>query len=76
MAAIRIRTKLESDTLTLPELGPLIGKEVEIRVVDRSVAKPRRRRKAERVPSLDEVRAALSKIPGSMTADFIAERGE
>lgn len=76
MAAIRIRTTLQSDTLTLPELRPLIGKAVEIRVVERSAAKPRRKRKVEAVPSLDEVRAALSKIPGSMTADFIAERGE
>ena len=30
---------------------------------------------AERV-SLDEVRAALTKIPGSLTVDFIAERDE
>ena len=26
--------------------------------------------------SLEEVRAALTKIPGSLTADFIAERDE
>jgi hypothetical protein len=30
MTAIRIRRKLESDTLHLPELKPLIGREVEI----------------------------------------------
>lgn len=30
MNAIRIRTKLESETLTLPELRPLVGKSVEI----------------------------------------------
>lgn len=28
------------------------------------------------IPSLDEVRRALSTIPGNMTADFIAERDE
>ena len=27
-------------------------------------------------PGLEEVRRRLSKIPGSMTADFMAERGE
>jgi hypothetical protein len=73
--AIRIRTTLQSDTLTLPELRPLIGKAVEIRVVERRPARTKRR-PAEPVPTLDEVRAALAKIPGSMTADFVAERGE
>ena len=29
---------------------------------------------AEPAPGLDEVRRRLAKIPGSMTADFIAER--
>ncbi len=29
---------------------------------------------AEAAPGLEEVRRRLSKIPGSMTADFIAER--
>lgn len=28
------------------------------------------------IPTLEEVRAILSKIPGSLTADFIAERDE
>ncbi len=28
------------------------------------------------VPSLEDVRRAMAKIPGSLTADFIAERGE
>ena len=32
MAPIRIRTKVESDTLVLPELKLLIGKMVEIQV--------------------------------------------
>jgi len=34
MNAIRIRRKLESDTPHLPELKPLIGKEVEIIVLE------------------------------------------
>lgn len=33
MSAICIRTRLESDTLHLPELKPLVGKTVEITVV-------------------------------------------
>jgi hypothetical protein len=35
MATISIRRKIESDTLVLPELVPLIGKTVEIRVTER-----------------------------------------
>jgi predicted DNA-binding antitoxin AbrB/MazE fold protein len=34
------------------------------------------RREFEPAPGLEEVRRRLSKIPGSMTADFIAEREE
>jgi hypothetical protein len=34
MNAVRSRRKLESDTLHLPELKPLIGKDVEIIVID------------------------------------------
>lgn len=30
----------------------------------------------ENAPSLQEVQRALAKIPGSLTAEFIAERGE
>jgi hypothetical protein len=32
MQSVHIRTKLESEHLTLPELRPLIGKQVEITV--------------------------------------------
>lgn len=32
MAAIRIRTKIESENLVLPELKPFLGKVVEIQV--------------------------------------------
>lgn len=37
MATIRIRKKLESDTLHLPELQPLIGKDVEITITEAPV---------------------------------------
>ena len=37
MNAIRIRRKLESDTPHLPELQPLIGKNVEIIVLEDSL---------------------------------------
>ena len=38
MNAIRIRTTLTSDTLHLPELQPLVGRPVEIIVLDESGA--------------------------------------
>lgn len=34
MTAIRIRTRVDSETLYLPELRPLIGQEVEIIVLE------------------------------------------
>jgi hypothetical protein len=37
MSAIRIRRTLESETLNLPELRPLLGKEVEITVEETAV---------------------------------------
>src|SRR4051794_20800237 len=40
MAAIRIRNRLDSDTLHLPELQPLIGKTVDIVVVEHTLAPP------------------------------------
>jgi hypothetical protein len=36
MNAVRIRRKLESETLYLPELKPLVGRNVEIIVLDES----------------------------------------
>lgn len=33
MNAVRIRTRIESETLHLPELSPMIGREVEIIVL-------------------------------------------
>jgi len=38
MNAIRIRTTLDSDTLHLPELKPLVGKAVEIIVLEEPAA--------------------------------------
>lgn len=80
MDPIVIRTKVESDTLVLPELKGLVGKTVEIRITERPGGAGRKTPAEPEadtgpVPTLEEVRAALSKIPGSMTADFIAERG-
>lgn len=40
MNAIRIRRQLDSETLELPELRPLIGKSVEIIVLDDSESLP------------------------------------
>lgn len=86
MATIRIKTRLESDTLTLPEIRPLIGKTVEIRVSEAPPSAAERMLDAEfhaeceadpsPEVSLEEVRAILSKIPGSLAADIIAERDE
>ena len=70
MPPIRITTRLESETLTLPELKGLIGKVVEIRVREATDTA----RKPE--VTLEQVRAGLATIPGSLTADIIAERDE
>jgi hypothetical protein len=43
MNAIRIRKKLDSDTLHLPELHSLIGKTVEIIVLEANGALPEQR---------------------------------
>jgi hypothetical protein len=40
MNAIRIRTTLTSDTLHLPELKPLVGRAVEIIVLEEPAAPP------------------------------------
>ena len=72
MAAIRIRTTLESDTLTLPELRPLISKTVEIRVVERTPTKRRRKPTTEPLLRLEEARAILSRVPGSMS-DLVSD---
>ena len=86
MTPIRIKTRLESDTLVLPELRLLIGKTVEIRVTEAGESAVDRLLDADyhadceadtspEVP-LADVRAGLASIPGDMTADFTAERNE
>jgi len=40
MNAVRIRRKLESETLHLPELKPLIGKNVEILIQEKDADDP------------------------------------
>lgn len=86
MVPIEITTRLESETLVLPELRDLVGKRVKICVtqepesaVDRLLdAGYHADCEADISPevSLAEVRAALASIPGDMNADFTAERDE
>ncbi|MGL6097658.1 MAG: hypothetical protein ACRC7O_17900 [Fimbriiglobus sp.] len=90
MDPIRITARLDSETLILPELRPFLGKLVEIRVAEAGGTAFERWLDHEYhaeldaeaaadsvpVPSLDEVRGLLADIPGSMTADFAAERDE
>ena len=86
MTPIRIRTRIESDTLVLPELRHLVGKTVDIRVTEaRESALDRlldsdyhAECEADASPEvpLAEVRAGLASIPGAMPADFAAERDE
>jgi hypothetical protein len=86
MGTIRIKTRLVSETLVLPEIRPLIGKNVEISVTEEPQSPAERlldteyhaECEADTSPevSLDEVRRITSKIPGSMAADVIADRDE
>jgi hypothetical protein len=86
MIPIRIKTRIESDTLVLPELRPLLGKTVEIRVTEAEESAVDRLLdsdyhadcEADNSPevALADVRAGLATIPGDMTADFAAERDE
>ena len=86
MTPIHIKTRLESDTLILPELRPFVGKTVEIRVTEAEESAVDRLLDsdyhadcaADTSPAvaLAEVRAALARISGDMTADFVAERDE
>jgi hypothetical protein len=86
MTPIHIRTRLESDTLVLPELRRLVGKTVEIRVTEAEQSAVDRLLdsdyhadcEADTSPEvlLADVRASLAGIPGDMTADFTAERDE
>src|SRR5690242_11072306 len=77
--AIRIKTRIESYTLVLPELRPLVGKAVEISVTESSETGIDRLLDSDyhadcesdtspEVP-LADVRAALSSITGDPTAE-------
>ena len=86
MASVTIHTVLNEDALLLPELRGLLGKRVELRVTEDSGSAMDRMLDTEchaeceadtsPVPTLAEVRAALSRVPMSMAADVIAEREE
>ena len=86
MTLIFIKTRLESDTLVLPELRHMVGKTVEIRVTEAWESALDRLLDSDyhaeceadtsTEATLDEVRAGLASIPGDMTADFTAERDE
>jgi hypothetical protein len=86
MAPIRIKTRIESETLVLPELRLLIGKTVEIRVTEAAESAVDRLVDSDYLADCEadtspevaqaDVRAGLASIPGNMTADFAAERDE
>jgi hypothetical protein len=60
MKAIRLRRHIDSETLSLPEIKPLIGRNVEIIILEEEILKPagRRRKKfsdsAGMYPDFDE----------------------
>ena len=85
MNAIRIKRHLDSETLRLPELKPLIGRDVEIIVLEeiRRLAKPAKKkpvkkrfeedlRKMRNQQTLDELAAAQGVEP---VTDFKQLRG-
>lgn len=86
MTSISVKTRLTSDIVTLPELRHLVGKDVEICVTEIDEngigamldTDYHAECEADTSPeiTLEEVRAALSSIPGTMTGDFLAERDE
>ena len=90
MASVTFSTVLAPDTFAVPELLPLVGKRVEIRVTEESDSAIDRMLDTEchaeceaefatdssPVWSLEEVRAALASIPGNMSEEIIADREE
>ena len=75
MTSFRIRTKVESETLVLPELKALIGKIVEIRVTEQPEEAPAARRwraAAEAVEALTDYDVDAS----TEQRAFDRERGE
>ena len=86
MASVTIHTVLNPDALQLPELRSLLGKRVEIRVTEQSGSAIERMLDTEchaaceadtsPVPTLAQVRAALSRVPMNLAADVIGDREE
>jgi hypothetical protein len=62
MSAIRIRTRIDSDTLTLPELRPFIGRTVEIVIEDAPAEVP-----------AEEFWAYAANLPSTET-EFVAQQ--
>jgi hypothetical protein len=64
---LRIRTRVDSETLHLPELRALIGKDVEIIVIEDAAASGNGRPGA--VHSIEQLRSALPGDPFGATFD-------
>jgi len=72
MTVIRIRTRLESDTPHLPELGPLVGRDVEIVVREDAPAADIRAvfyAELEHLPDTEETLAARREVLRRWRAD-------
>jgi hypothetical protein len=90
MSTIRIKTRLESETLVLPELRPLLGKTVEISVREQPESpidamidweylaelEAEFAKDPSPIPSLEEVRSILARIPGKLSDADVGEREE
>jgi hypothetical protein len=55
MTSFRIRTRVESETLVLPDLKPLIGKMVEIRVTEQPEEAPAAQRWRAAADAVEEL---------------------
>ena len=55
MTAIAFQTKLKSDTVQLPDIDGLIGKDVIITVVEIETAKPKKKAGQKKQNPLDEM---------------------
>ncbi len=75
MAAGVIRTRLDADALGRPEFQPFLGKEVEIRLAVPTAADEVEYDEDGPVPTLEQVRAMMAKIPGKLS-DFVVEMRE
>jgi len=68
--AIRVRTRVDSDTLKIPELLPLVGHRVEVIIVDDEPAAPEGT--APRKPQLGTLRG-LVEVPDDFDAPLPEE---